>query len=328
MIIALPQDISAAGKDFLTSKGYELKLGDGTANPENMAETIKGTDALLLRLGSISEKMLEDAPDLKVIGRHGVGYDNCPVDFCKEHNIPILITPFATTCAVAEHVIMFALASVRELVWKDKTTRAGEWAAFRGTPKSYLLQGKTMGIAGFGRIGRDVARRAHFGLDMDVVCYDPFLTKDKVPDYVKLYDNLYDMLEVSDVVTIHMPMSPAVEGLVNKEFLSHMKPTAHFINTARGKIVNEKDLYDALVNGTIAGAAADVMADEPFKMDNPLLSLDNFTLTPHVSTINTESLDMMGLHAAMGIHDVLSGNFPNTAKDVLYLNVGGAAGRK
>ena len=306
MKVAIPQDITDAGKNFLREKGYELIIGDGDVSQEHLAELLKDADALLARTAKYALETIASAKNLKVIGRHGVGYDNLPVAYCLEHGIAVYITPRAKSEAVAEHTIALMLASVKKISYSDREVRKGEWS-FRNHLGGYNLAGKTIGIIGLGRIGRLVAEKAVKGLGMQAIGYDAFLPESAFPEGVKAAKSMEEIYEQADIVTLHVPSTPESIGMINAKTLGLMKKNAHLINAARGDLVNEADLYEALKSGVIAGAAVDVISKEPPEVTNPLLSLDNFIITPHSAALTQESMDNMGLHAAMAIHDGLSG---------------------
>jgi len=307
--VVIQQSISDPGINFLKEKGYDVVIGDGKTDIETMKKAVEDADALLIRTAPYPKEVLECAKKVKVIGRMGVGLDNVDLDYCKKNGIWVTIAPQANSNAVAEHTIGFVFAAAHQTVMMHAETKAGHWDV-RNTKKGRDVIGKTIGLVGFGRIGSLVAKKAALGLEMNIVAYDPYLSKDKAPEYVTMVDTIDELLAQSDFVSIHMPATPQTTGMVNKDFLSKMKPTAVLINCARGAIVNETDLYEALKNKIIASAALDVMVDEPANIMNPLFTLDNVTISPHNAGLTYETMDAMGLHAAMGIDDVLNGRIP------------------
>lgn len=307
--IVIQQPITDLGIDYLRNKGYEVILGNGKTDIETMKSAVTDADALLIRTGPYNKEILSCATNLKVIGRMGVGLDNVDLNYCKEKGIWVTIAPQANSNAVAEHTIGFIIASAHQMSYMDKQTRDGVWEV-RNTKKGRDLTGKTLGLIGLGRIGTMVAKKAALGLDMNVIGYDAFIPSDKYPENVTPALSMNEVLEKSDFVSLHMPATQETKDMVNSEFLSKMKKTAVLINCARGEIVDETALYDALKNGVISAAAIDVMKEEPFNTSNPLFTLDNITFTPHNAALTYETMDAMGLHAAMGIDDVLSGKTP------------------
>lgn len=306
--IVIQQPITDLGINFLKERGYDLYIGDGKTDLETMKEVVKDADGILARTAPYPKEVLEQAKKLKVIGRFGVGVDNIDTEYCKEKGIWVTIAPKANSNAVAEHTIGFIFAAAHNIITMDRETRLGNWEA-RNKIKGHDLVGKTVGLVGFGRIGREVAKKAYFGMDMNILAYDPYVSAENCPEYVKLV-KLDELLENSDFVSIHMPATKDTENMVDRTFLSKMKKDSVLINCARGAIVNEKDLYDALKEGTIKSACLDVMKDEPADIKNHLFELDNLIVSPHNAGLTSETMDQMGLHAAMGIDDVLNGRKP------------------
>ena len=308
MKIAIPEDITDTGKEFLKEKGYELIIGKGDTTPKALKKLLADADALLARTAVYTEYILRSAKKLKVIGRHGTGVDNLPVDYCKTNHIPIFITPYANVGSVAEHTIGLIIACLHSVPYCHAGVCNGEWG-FRNSLGTVDLAGKTLGIIGLGRIGSLVAKIAITGFDMKVIGYDAYIPAAQCPESVECVDSMEEVFKGADVVTLHAPSTPQTRNCVNQETLAMMKPSAYLINCARGNLVVEEDLYQALKNGVIKGAAVDVLRKEPPDKDNPLFTLDNFIITPHSAALTKESMDRMGLHAAMGIHAVLSGDY-------------------
>lgn len=320
MKVVIPQDITAAGKDYLLERGYELVIGNGDTDYETLKSLIADADALLARTCKYPAEVLAAGKNLKVIGRHGIGYDNLDIPYCKEHGIPVMVTPQANGLSVAEHAVAMMLALAHSIVKADKAVKNGQWNT-RNNLGSYDLKDKTLGVIGFGRIGSTVARKCIAGFDMKVLGYDAYVPAEYFPEGATKVDTIEEILKNADVITLHAPSTPETRDMINKETLAMMKPGAILINCARGDLVNEEDLYEALTNGTIYAAAVDVLHDEPPKMDNPLLQLDNFIVSPHSAALTKESMDRMGLHAAMGIHCVLSGEYEKTGVAGPYAEV-------
>ena len=307
--VAIPQDITQAGKDFLIGKGYEVVVGSGETDTGALRAQIADADALLARLAKYPAEVLSAGTRLKVIGRHGVGVDNIDLEYCRKNNIAVTYTPNANALSVAEHTIASMLAAALHFSRFDRAVRSGNWTV-RTRYNGMDLEGKTLGLVGLGRIGFQVAVKAMAAFNMKVVGYDPFLPEEKFPQGVSKASAPEEVFRQGDFVSLHTPCTPETKNMVNAAMLSLMKPGAYLINCARGELVVEEDLYQALKSGVIGGAALDVLQSEPPSPDNPLLSLDNILFTPHTGSMTQESLDRMGLHAAMGIHDILSGGTP------------------
>lgn len=302
MKIYIPQDIDGAGKRYLTERGYELKIGS-SADEEIMVEEIGDCDGIIMRTARLSSRVMEAAPRLKVIAKHGVGTDNIDVEAASRLGIRVTNGPLSNSESVAEHTVAFILALAHQLFPLDGCVRRGDWGA-RNSIHLTDLRGKTVGLVGFGRIGAAVARRLAFGFDMKILTFGTRHGAD-LPVYVKLASSMENLLAQSDFVSLHCPSTPETKGMVDRQFLEHMKESAFLINTARGDIVKEQDLYEALVSGTIAGAALDVLAEEPVRPGNPLCGLPGLILTPHCAAHTDESFANMSLHAAIGVDEVL-----------------------
>ncbi|HAA04841.1 MAG TPA: phosphoglycerate dehydrogenase, partial [Syntrophobacteraceae bacterium] len=244
-----------------------------------------------------------------VIARHGVGYENVDVARATELGIWVTFTPESNANTVAEHTIGCIIALARNFVRSDCELRRGNWN-FRNQVMGTDLGGKVLGVVGLGKIGRRVAKKAALGLDMKVLAYDPHLGAEQAPEYVTPAASWEELFSISDFVTLHIPGGQKTKGIVSRREFSMMKKSAFLINAARGDIVNEGDLIEALLQGTIAGVALDVYAQEPPDPETPLLSMNNAMLTPHNAAHTRECLVRMAHDAARGIDEVLTGKRP------------------
>lgn len=306
--VVIPQDITEVGKEYLRERGYEVVVGTGATDAQSMKSILRDADALLARTAPYPADVLAAAEKLKVIGRHGIGVDNIDVDYCTQHGIYVTFAPTSNAISVAEHTVGFMLSLAHHFTYFDSAVRSGKWEV-RNSRKGCDLEGKVLGVIGLGRIGTQVANKCMAAFQMKVIGYDALLPHEKYPEGVHPA-NVEEIFSQADFVTLHVPATPETRGMVNAELLAKMKPTAYLINCARGELVNEADLCQALKNKQIAGAATDVFASEPPASDSELLKLDNLSITPHSAALTQESMDRMGLHAAMGIHSVLSGEKP------------------
>ncbi len=306
--VLIPQDIVAEGKKYLTDRGYTIKMGSGITVDAIKAD-VADCDAILARTAPFPKEVIEAGKKLKVIGRHGVGTDNIDVKYATEKGVWVTFAPESNSSSVAEYAVGMIVALARNFLKGDKATRAGEWEQ-RNKMKCCDLAGKTLGIVGAGRVGSLVAKKARYGLDMEILAYDPYVKEIKGVPEAKLVTDLEYVFKNADFVSLHMPATPETKGMINGKFFAMMKQGAYLVNAARGEVVNEKDLYDALKSGKLAGAGLDVYDPEPPKNDNPLFGLDNVILSPHNAALTAECMARMALHAAMGIDDVLSGRRP------------------
>ena len=305
--VLIPQDISQAGKQFLKKKGYEIKMGSGIS-VETLKEEVQDCHAILARTALFPREVLEAGKMLKVIGRHGVGTDNIDVEAATQLGIYVTNAPQSNATSVAEHTIGLIIATARNLVRCDSAVRKGNFEIRNQIPGTDI-GGKTLGLIGIGRIGKLVARKATLGLDMKVIGHDPYVDSKAAPE-VEFTASIEALLQQADFVSLHLPANQTTVGLIDKSKLMLMKPSAYLINVARGGIVKEDDLAEILSQGRIAGAALDVFTEEPPDPSNPLLKLDNVTVTPHNAALTRECMDRMAVHAAQGIDEVLSGKTP------------------
>ncbi|MBZ4646216.1 MAG: D-3-phosphoglycerate dehydrogenase / 2-oxoglutarate reductase [Petroclostridium sp.] len=307
--VLIPQDITEAGKKYLLERGYEIKMGSG-ATVDAIKKDVEDCDAILARTAPFPAEVLKAGKKLKVIARHGVGVDNIDVKTAEELGIYVTNAPLSNANSVAEHTIGLIIACARNMVRVDKEFRNGNFE-IRNQLKGMDIEGKILGLVGLGRIGTMVAKKAALGLGMKVIGYDPYITQDKVAPEIELINDWEYIFKNADFVSLHMPATEKTKGIVGKKEFEIMKPTAYLINAARGEVVNEAELIEALKTKKIAGAGLDVFEQEPPAKDNPLFELHNVILTPHNAALTQEAMDRMGLHAAIGIDEVLSGKKPS-----------------
>ncbi len=295
-------------------------LAAGLGDDVEVVEAPDGSEATLSRLAAdcdgimtcfaqVTPAVARAAERCRVISRYGVGVDNIAVDVATELGIPVTYVPDYCVQEVSDHVMALLLAWNRQLGFYDRAAKAGRW---EGTPSPHpltRLRGQTVGIVGFGRIGRAVADKARaFGLS--VLAFDPYLAAGaELPDGVKKA-RLSDLLTAADYVTVHTPLNEETRGLIGARELGLMKPSAYLINCARGPIVDEPALLDALRTGSIAGAGLDVMEASAPPADHPMFGLDNVIITPHVAFLSQESVLELEARTAQATVDALRGKMP------------------
>jgi len=285
-----------------------LSLTNWTSS-ESLRE-IRDAEALIPLHECIDENLLNYAPKLKVVSRFGVGYDRVDVEACTKHGVYVTYTPGVLSHAVAELTLALMLCLSRRMLEADRYVRT-EWAkAGRATlPLREDLNGKTLGIIGLGRIGIEVARRAKaFG--MKIIYYDKIRRQEAEKNLRAEYVSLNELLENSDFVSIHVPLTSETTRLIGEEELRKMKKTAYIINTSRGPVIDEKALCKALREKWIAGAGLDVFEKEPLPPDSPLIGMRNVVLTPHMGTHTVETRRLMTSTVAQDIRRVLTGKPP------------------
>lgn len=244
---------------------------------------------------------------LKIIGKHGVGTDNINKEAAREKGIRIVNTPMANTISVAEYTIALILACVRRIPLMSVRYRQGD-AHTKNRVECYQLKGRTLGLVGAGRIGREVGRIASEGLGMRVIAHDPYLKE--APRGISLVKEWDDLFKESDVISVHTPLTPETHHGIGRHEFKIMKRDAFIVNCARGPIIDEGALIEALEANEIGGAGLDVTEKEPANPNHPLFRMDNVILTAHNAATTKEAMDSMALDSAQGVDDFLSGNEP------------------
>lgn len=274
-----------------------------TAEPGEILQLLPDVEGMILCAGM---KMLADqmdaAKNLEVIGRHGVGLDIVDVKEATRRNLPVVFTPYGPTESTAEHALMLMMAVTRKIVFLDRETRQGNFHIRDQVVGRELLDAK-LGVVGFGHIGKRLAEMCRNAFNMKVYFFDPFLPADEIAaENAEKCDSLLELMEKAEIVSLHIPSIPSTQGLINAEALEALGEDGYLINCARGAVVDEPALINALQNNVIAGAGLDVYHPEPPKIDNPLFSLDNVVLTPHLASFTDQGRRRMGL---MVVEDVL-----------------------
>jgi D-3-phosphoglycerate dehydrogenase len=287
---------------------YEIV--DGKSEAE-LIEKIRDADAATIRTALVSEAVIDAAERLKVLSRHGVGYDNIHVPALTRRGIPLAIAADANATAVAEHTLFFMLALAKQALRHDRATREGRWE-IRNSFETVDLMGRSVLVLGYGRIGREVARRcAAFGMQVGV--YDPYVQANLIEaDGYRSIPDYQAVLGETDVLTAHMPLAGESRHLIGAAELAALPDHALVINCARGGIVDEDALYEALTAGTIAGAGIDVFEQEPPPEDHRLFRLDNVLLSPHTAGMSREAALRMAVSTARNALAALDGKLDPT----------------
>jgi D-3-phosphoglycerate dehydrogenase len=307
--VLLPQEIMEEGTQLLKDHGIELIRGRGFETADVLADMKEyQPDAMIVRITKITREVIEADPNLKVIVRHGAGFDSLDVKACHDNGVQALYAPVANSTSVAETALLLMLECSRNVLVLRKTWVDDYYKAKLKVRKN-TLNGKTVGIIGCGNVGSRLAKRC-LGMEMNVLCYDPYKPAKDFPDGVEVVRDLDRIFRESDYVSVHTPNTVITRNMINKDNLAKMKPTAFLINTARGAIVNEADLYEACKNGTIMGAGLDVLAREPVDPANPLLTLDNVIIYPHIGGNTSEAAHRASYFAAKGVVEVYEGKEP------------------
>jgi D-3-phosphoglycerate dehydrogenase / 2-oxoglutarate reductase len=272
---------------------------------EELLQQLRGIKATIAGSEPYTPRVLQAHPDLRVIARAGVGYDAVNLEAATANATAVTIAPGTNQDSVAEHTFALILALAKNLISQHQGTRSGTWPRQANLP----LRGRTLGIAGLGRIGKSVAiRGAAFA--MKLLAYEPFPDHAFVKQYGVELVSMDRLLAEADYLTLHMPLTPESRQVLNRQSLARMKPTAFLVNTARGGLVNEPDLTEALRAKRLAGAAIDVFEEEPPPRNHPLFALDNVVFTPHSAGVDLQSRDDMALSAARSIVALSKGQWP------------------
>ncbi|MEN2985300.1 MAG: phosphoglycerate dehydrogenase [Thermodesulfovibrionaceae bacterium] len=323
MKILVSDSISQKGIEILKKAGFEVDIKIGL-KPEELKEIIGEYDALIIRSATkVTADIIEKAKKLKVIGRAGTGVDNVDNIAATKKGIVVMNTPGGNTITTAEHTIALMFSLARRIPQASVSLKEGKWER-----KKFIgveLYNKTLGIIGLGRIGTEVAKRAQ-SIGMNVLAYDPFLSDERAEELGVVKTDFERVLRESDFITIHTPLTSETKNMINKETISKMKDGVYIINCARGGIVNEKDLYEAIESGKVAGAAVDVFEKEPPDPSNPLILSEKVICTPHLGASTLEAQENVAVAIAEQVVDYLINgtirnavNFPSIPFDQVPL---------
>jgi D-3-phosphoglycerate dehydrogenase len=302
MKVFVADDVSDSGLEPLRAAGFAVEKKTGLTGPA-LVEALTNCEGLIVRSETkVTADLLANANSLRVIGRAGVGVDNIDVPAATIRGIVVMNAPDGNTITTAEHTIALLISLARSIPQANSSLKAGQWER-----KKFIgveLQGKTLGIVGLGRIGRVVASRAR-AMGMTIVAYDPFIAPEQARDLEIELAPLDEVYARADFLTVHTPLTAETRGLINREVIAKMKQGARIINCARGGLVDEAALHEAITNGTIAGAALDVFAQEPPAPENPLLKLDQVIVTPHLGASTAEAQEGVAFTVAEQMRDFL-----------------------
>ena len=301
--VAIIQEIHQDGIDLLKNNpNFEYEVIEDTSE-QNLIKVLPNFDACTLRVSKLNEKILSKCKNLKVISRHGVGYDNVDLNYIKKNKITLLITATANAVAVAEHVIYMMLSISKSINQYDQEVRIGNFKKNASSITTLELFNKEILIVGFGRIGQSLIKRCK-GFEMKAKVFDPFVNKDTIERFGgQKIENLDEGLNICDYVSLHVPLNDKTKNLIDYSKLKNMKRDVIIINTARGGIINENDLDKALRENIIFGAGLDVFENEPIDKTNPLLSNKKVLLSPHSATFTNECKSRMSLETTKNIID-------------------------
>ena len=312
--ILIIQPIDKSGIEILENRpDYNFEIIDGT-DLEQIKEKIVKCDGISIRTAKLPADVIRSAKNLKIISRHGVGYDNIDLEVSKKKDITLAITATANAVAVAEHVMFMILNISKRGSMYDDTVKSGKFNERNKLPKTVELWNKNILIAGFGRIGQALIKRC-LGFEMNVFVFDPFVSKEFIEKRGGTKaDNLSEASKDMDAMSLHIPLNDETKNIINYELLKSMKKNCIIINAARGGIVNEVDLDRALNENLIFGAGLDVFETEPPAENNPLLKNEKVFLSPHTAAFTEECMTRMGKETIQYIFDFFDGNLENSKK--------------
>ena len=316
MKILISDNLAPEGKTTFEEAGFEVDARTSTSADE-IFKIIGDFDGLVIRSATkITEELLEKAGRLKVIGRAGAGLDNVDIPAASRKGVVIMNTPGGNTVTTAEHTLAMIMALCRNIPQATASLKSNKWEKkkFTGTE----LLGKTMGIIGLGNIGKNVAQRTK-ALGMTVIGYDPFMTEDMAKSIGLNLVSLDEIYSEADIITVHTPLTADTKHLINAETIGKMKDGVRLVNCARGGIIKEDDLLEALKSGKVAGAALDVFESEP-PLDNPLLSLDNVIVTPHLGASTAEAQINVALMVANQMVEYLKSGVAKNARNLAAIS--------
>ncbi|MGJ8455822.1 hydroxyacid dehydrogenase [Pseudothermotoga sp. U03pept] len=308
MKVMIVQPIHENGVKVLKEAGFEVVYAS-SSDPQIVAQEIKEIDGVIVRTSPFTAHIIQNAPKLRVIARHGVGVDNVDLEEASKRGIYVVNTPNANALSVAEGTIMFILALAKRLKDMDRATREGNFK-IRDEFSTIDIDGKVLGVVGLGSIGSLVAKKCQAAFSMRIIAYDPYVSKQKAQDLSVELVSLEELLERSDFVSIHVPLTSQTRNLIGEAQLRMMKQTAFIINMSRGPVWDEMAVLKALNQGWIKGAATDVFVDEPPPSDHPFFNCEKILLTPHNSALTQECVIRMAEGAAQGVIEVLTGREP------------------
>jgi len=297
MKVIVADKISDRGIELLKQTGWNIVL----TTKDNLNAELADADALIVRSATkVTPALMDHAPRLRVVGRAGVGVDNIDLDEATKRGILVMSTPGGSSVSVAELALALMLALVRQIPKFDAAMREGRWEK---SSSGAEVRGKTLGLVGLGRIGSEVATRAD-GFDMRVIAFDPFISEAAAREFSVELVSLDTLLAESDFISLHTAVSPQTREMINSASIAKMKKGVRIINTARGELIHEADLAEAIKSGQVGGAALDVFAEEPPK-NCPLIGLPNVIATPHVAGSTAEAQEELGTQVAVQVRDYL-----------------------
>lgn len=305
--VVLLKPLHESGINLLKANGCEVIISEGVTE-EDYIRDIGDADAIFVRNEKITPRIMDACSSLKVIAKHGAGYENIDVDYATQRGIQVVYVPGGNAISVAEHTMMLILNCARRMNYVQRNFREGNYNLRYTLANTHELYEQTLGIIGVGNIGREVAKKAAHGFGMKVIAYSEHCTQAELDAKgipITLVESRDKVYSEADYVSIHLPATPDNVGRIGYAEFRKMKPSAYIINTSRGNIIREEEMINALREGIISGAGLDVFAVEPTPADNPLLKMENVVLSPHCAGMTVETSKRLSYLGAQGIVEVL-----------------------
>ena len=319
MKIGVVGEIHPSGYEIFDTNNIEYFVTNNIEE-KHLIDKLKDVDGIVVRTAEINKNILSHAKKLKIVARHGVGYDNVDIEFLNNNKIAMAITGRANATSVAEHVMTMMLCLTKNIFESDKLVKLGKFQEKNNLPDYFELYNKNILILGFGRIGKALAKRC-LGFEMDVYVHDPFLSEQEIKKINCIPINKEDGFKIADYISIHLPLNSETKNLISFDQFEIFKSNLILINTARGGIINESALYEALKNKKIFGAGVDVFEKEPPIEKHKLFSLNNTLLTPHNAALTLECRKRMSVESCENVFYFLTKNKKLNKSNIVNLNM-------
>ena len=314
MKVGIVGDIHPSGYEFFDKNNIKYFVTNNIEE-NNLTKELSDVDGIIIRTAELNENILSKSQSLKIVARHGVGYDNVDTEYLNKNKIAMAITGKANAVSVAEHVMTMMLNLTKNISKSDKLIRDNKFKEKANLPNFFELYNKKILIMGFGRIGKALAKRC-LGFDMEIFVHDPFISENEITSNNCIPINKDEGFKIADYISIHLPLNDKTKNLISSNEFKIFKSNLILINTARGGIINEDDLFDALNNNRIFGAGIDVFEQEPPTNDHKLFSLENIILTPHNAALTLECRKRMAIECCENVY-----NFLSKSKNLIKSNI-------
>ena len=319
MKIGIVQEIHPKGYDVLKRNNLDYFVINNTEE-SHLIEKLSDVDGIIVRTADINKKILSKAKNLKILSRHGVGYDNVDIEFLNTNKIALAITGSANATSVAEHVMTMMLCLTKNIFESDKLVKSNKFQDKGILPNFFELYKKNILILGFGRIGKALAKRC-MGFEMSIYVHDPFVSKEDIAEHNCIPIDKEEGFKIADYISIHLPLNSQTKDLISFEQFDIFKSNLILINTARGGIINEEALYKALKNKKIFGAGIDVFEKEPPIENHKLFTLNNTLLTPHNAALTLECRKRMSVESCENVVNFLTESKSLNENNIINLNI-------